>query len=570
MSQHIPAMPDRSSWILPAIPAAQSKAHSLRTTPALLDEIVRVATQGPWLPTQESLARHEQLSTPAWFGRDKFGIFTHWGLYTVPEFANEWYSRNLYIQGTDEFKHQIDTFGAHAEHGYQSFIPLFTAQKFNAHEWLDAFADAGARYYFPVAEHHDGFQMYASRLSHFNTVEMGPKRDIIGELREATLDHGMHFATSSHRAEHWWFMSHGMEFDSDIRREAEANTNTERGGNLDGFEYRGLKHGSFYWPAMPEPASHMDMQSKPYPSDEYLQDWLMRTCEIIDSYQPEMLYFDWWIGHEAFKPYVMLMAAYYYNRAAQWGRDVSICYKENALPWGAGMMDVERGGYNQAMPFHWQTDTSIAYNSWDYTSTLEYKPAGEIVRTLINVTSHNGNLLLNVGPRADGSLAQKDRDILHTIGSWMKVNGEAIYDTVAWKESDEGPTPAHSGSFNEAAIDYTTADIRFTSRVGIVYASVLAPAGGEGAEHLHRSVLPEIITVKAYREYRDEDHSPFHGVMRRVSILGDPQNADLPFTRDSEGLHIQVGDALARMRAAGTLITSDEDVLPVVLRLEEK
>lgn len=388
-----------------------------------LSTVEAVIASGPYADTWESLS---QAPVPAWFTDAKFGIFTHWGLYTVPEYRNEWYSRNMYIEGYPEFEHHVNTYGPQNKFGYRDFIPMFTAERFDANEWLDLFAAAGARYYFPVSEHHDGYQMYRSELSHWNTFETGPHRDVLGELRDATRAHGLHFATSNHRAEHWWFMGHGKDFDSDIKEP--------------------LQKGDFYWPAMPEP-NEFDIHSTPTPTAEYLEDWLLRVCEIIDDYRPELLYFDWWVQHESFKPYMRKLAAFYYNRGVEWGRNVSICYKYDGLAWGTGIVDVERGGFADATPFVWQTDTAIARNSWCYTNSLEYKTLAELIVALVDAVSKNGNLLLNVGPRADGSIADHDRELLLGIGDWLRANGEGIYGTRPWRLTQEGPTKQADGMF---------------------------------------------------------------------------------------------------------------------------
>lgn len=178
-----------------------------------IEEIKRIANQGPYLPTWKSLFQYQ---VPEWFLKAKFGIFIHWGVYSVPAYRNEWYSRNMYITSHPEFQHHVKTYGEHKTFGYKDFIPMFTAEKFNAKEWLAIFEKAGAKYIFPVAEHHDGFQMYQSALSPFNAVEMGPKRDILGELKKEAEKRGIHFCTSSHRAEHYFLFGHGKEFESDI------------------------------------------------------------------------------------------------------------------------------------------------------------------------------------------------------------------------------------------------------------------------------------------------------------------------------------------------------------------
>ena len=271
-----------------------------------LKQIDEVISRGPYKDDWDSLSAHP---LPKWFRNAKFGIFIHWGVYSVPAFGSEWYSRNMYIQGSPEFEHHVKTYGPHKEFGYKDFIPMFKAEKFNAEEWAQLFEEAGAKYVVPVAEHHDGFQMYKSELSHWNAAEMGPKRDTLGELCGAFAEHGLVNGASSHRAEHWFFMSHGKEFDSDIKDP--------------------MQRGDFYWPAMPE-ADHHDIFSEPTPTEEYLQDWLTRTCEIIDEYRPKLIYFDWWIQHQSFRPYLKKLAAYYYNRAEEWGEEVLINYKHDA------------------------------------------------------------------------------------------------------------------------------------------------------------------------------------------------------------------------------------------------
>ncbi len=449
-----------------------------------LKKIDDVINEGPFSDSWESLCDFE---VPSWFSKSKFGIFVHWGLYSIPAFANEWYSRNMYIQGSPEFEHHIKTYGPHKDFGYKDFIPLFTADKFNPDEWAELFRKAGARYLVSVAEHHEGFQMYKSDISHYNAFEMGPKRDVLGELKEAVKAQGLRFAASSHRAEHWFYMSHGKEFESDISEP--------------------LKRGDFYWPSMPEPPND-ELQSEPYPTTEYLNDWLVRTCELIDRYEPEILYFDWWIQHEAFKPYLKKLAAYYYNCGVKWNRPTAISYKHDAMMFGSGIVDVERGHFADAKPYYWQTDTAIARNSWCYTETLDYKSADEIICVLIDAVCKNGNLLLNVGPKGDGSIAMRDREILEEIGNWMEVNGKAIYDSRVWRISEEGPTKEVEGQFAEAQKEYTSEDFRFTAGKGAVYAfSLNYPESGN-------------IIIRAFADSKNQDKPNFHGLIKDVRVLG--------------------------------------------------
>lgn len=467
-----------------------------------LDKIDEVIEQGPYKDNWESLSSYR---VPQWYKNDKFGIFIHWGVYSVPAFGSEWYSRNMYIQGSPEYEHHIRTYGSQKEFGYKDFIPMFTAEEFDPEAWAELFAASGARHIVPVAEHHDGFQMYRSEISHWNAYEMGPKRDVLGELKEKFAEKGMRTGASSHRIEHWFFMGHGKEFDSDIKEP--------------------MERGDFYWPANREP-DHQDLFSEPVPAEEYLQDWLVRTCEIIDRYHPCMLYFDWWIQHSAAKPYLKKLAAYYYNRAAQWGTEVVITYKHDAFRFGTAVPDVERGQFAEMKPYFWQTDTAIALNSWCYTENNDFRPYEEILQDLVDIVSKNGCLLLNVGPKADGTICAEDEAVLRGIGAWLAVNGEAIYNTEIWRQYGEGPTRIVEGQFADGIKkNFTPEDIRFTVGGGYLYATALK-CSGDGTYCIH-----------SLAEQDASKMANFHGIIRDVEVLG-CEEAPV-WSRDEEGLHIQ-------------------------------
>lgn len=493
--------------------AAQPEGGAKLDAAAMLEACAFDATiaAGPYDATWASLAAHRD---PSWFADAKFGIFTHWGPYTVPGYRNEWYSRNMYIEGYPEFDHHRAVYGAQRDFGYKDFIPMFTAPAFDADAWCALFARAGARYVMPVSEHHDGFQMYRSRLSRWNAAEMGPRRDVLGELRAAAIAHGLRFTTSNHRAEHWWFMGHGRAFDSDVREP--------------------MARGDFYWPATTPEPNEFDIDSRPAPSEDFLDDWLARNVEIIDTYLPELLYFDWWVQHRAFKPYLRRLAAYYYDHMAARGLDAAICYKYDALAWGAGIVDVERGGFADATPFVWQTDTAIARNSWCHTDSLDYKTLPELLVGLIDAVSKNGNLLLNVGPCADGSIDDRDRTLLEGIGDWLAANGDGIYGSRPWHISGEGPTTPQAGMFaDQRPTRWTADDWRFTTRDGDLYCFCLNPAGADE------------LVCRTFAAFDGEHRPAFNGVITGVELLGE---GPAPFARRADGLHLP----LPRLaRAAG-------------------
>lgn len=396
---------------------------------------------GSFEATWESLRRYE---VPQWYQDAKFGIFIHWGLYSVPAFGNEWYSRNMYQQGSPEWAHHVATYGPQTEFGYKDFAPRFTAERFDAQAWIDLFKAAGARYVVPVAEHHDGFAMYDSALSAWTAAKKGPRRDVIGELAQAARAAGLVFGLSSHRAEHWWFFDGGRQFPSDVQD---------------------ARYADLYGPAEPQ-----DTQ----PDAAFLDDWYARITELVETYEPQVVYFDWWIEQPVFAPYLQRFAAHYYNRGAAWQRGVVINYKEQAFPEGTAVFDVERGQLGGIRPLFWQTCTSVAKNSWCYTEQQDYKTARSIIGDLIDIVSKNGTLLLNVGPRADGTIPEQDAAILREIGSWLRVNGEAIYATRPFQVFGEGPTEVVEGKFTDTQrAPYTAQDIRFTTTPEALYAICL-------------------------------------------------------------------------------------------------
>lgn len=406
-----------------------------------LSVVIEVANaQDRYQATWESLSKYK---TPDWFRDAKFGIFIHWGVYSVPGFGSEWYPRQMYQVGSDEYKHHIATYGPQNKFGYKDFIPMFKAEKFDPQAWVALFKKAGAKYVVPVAEHHDGFAMYKTSLSKWNAFDMGPHRDVVGELAAEVKKQGLVFGLSSHRIEHWFFLNGGKKFDSDV---------------LD------PKYNDFYGPA------HEENETM---SPEYMNDWLMRDIELVNNYQPQLVWFDWWIEQPALTPYRKSFAAFYYNKGLDWNKGVVINYKNSSFPDGVAVLDLERGKLGAIRPQAWQTDDAIGNQSWGYTTTNTFKDARYVVTNLIDIVSKNGNLLLNIGPKPDGTITEGETETLLGTGKWLEVNGDAIYGTRPWKIYGEGPTKSASGSFADQKEPFTWRDVRFTTKGDLLYITAL-------------------------------------------------------------------------------------------------
>lgn len=443
--------------------------------------VLSITSHAQYTADWQSLKKY---SVPDWYRDAKFGIFIHWGVYSVPSFGSEWYARRMYLKEEKDYQHHLTTYGAQNKFGYKDFIPAFRAENFDANKWLDIIKKSGARYVIPVAEHHDGFAMYETALSKWNAVEMGPHKDIIGEIAKATREHGLIFGLSSHRIEHWWYMNGGRKFDSDVNDPNYAD---------------------FYGPA------HEENETM---SPEYMNDWLLRCTELVDKYQPQVFWFDWWIEQPALDPYRKNFAAYYYNKGLQWKKGVVLNYKNNAYPDGTAVLDLERGKLDVIRDLPWQTDDAIGYKSWSYIPDEKYKTAKYLVNNLIDIVSKNGNLLLNISPKADGTIPVEQQELLLAIGKWLSINGEAIYGTRPWKIYGEGPTKVNGGSFSDDKDrPFTSEDIRFTQKGNIVYV-------------LQMDVPTKKILIK------NLGSQARNGTVEQVTLLGSQDKIDWKQTKD--------------------------------------
>jgi alpha-L-fucosidase len=479
---------------------ASAKYETARAT--IIKSVDRINSEGPFRPDWESLQNYK---VPEWYMDAKFGIFIHWGVYSVPAFGTEWYPRMMYTEGSDEYKHHIATYGAQDKFGYKDFIPLFKAEKYDPVAWARLFKEAGARYVVPVFEHHDGFAMYDCGLSDWTAVKMGPHRDLWSDLAKAVRAEGLHLGASSHRVEHNFFLGVGRTISSDVNDP---------------------QYAAFYGPAHRwlEARQHTPLDNDfTFVSKAWTDDWLARSAEIVQKYHPDIMYFDWWIGQPSVREDLTRFASFYYNESLKNGGPVGVInYKEYALQEHSAVLDVERGQLAEIRPLYWQTDTSVSNKSWGYIQNDTFKSPEFVVRQLIDIVSKNGNLLLNIGPRSDGTIPDEVQQVLRDVGSWLKINGEAIYGTRAWKIYGEGPTKVTDGAFHDTDTQpYTAEDFRFTRKGDVLYAIELGwPSNREAVIHSLGGAAGD------------------HPKITSVALLG--SDAKLAFDQRDDGLHLQL------------------------------
>ncbi len=454
--------------------------------PATRETVAKAAAEAPALPagtveaTWDSVRAHYQ--TPDWFRDAKFGIFLHWGLYAVPGHGSEWYEKHMY-GNPGIVQWHTEKFGPPDKFGYKDFIPLFTCAKFDADAWATLFKKSGARYVVPTAEHHDGWALWDSALTKWDAKDTGPHRDLIGELAVAMRKQGLKFGVSNHRIEHYTF----------IQPLKDLKTDLEDPANDD-----------LYWVA-----NHSEARAQ-----AFLADWVARNFELIDKYQPDLIYYDNGVNPRLYDPVKLKVAAYYFNRAAEWKKQVSFATKADAYLAGS-VKDYERQSRAPVTLQRevFQVDDSV-HQRWGYLEDAQYWDVSTIVYRLVENVCRNGNLLLNFSPRADGTIPEEQQKLLLGIGAWLDVNGDAIYGTRPWTSLGEGRLTLEKGDH------YAGSDIRFTTKGDTLYAIALAWPGAE-------ATITSLATDKAHA-----------GKITRVELLGSKE--PLTFTQDATGLKVKL------------------------------
>lgn len=497
---------------LAAIIPASVLAKQLQAVSFLTAEEEAEILKGPFKPTWESL---QQYQTPEWFRNAKFGIWAHWGPQCQPEFG-DWYAREMYMEGKDKYNYHLKKYGHPSQFGFKDVINEWKAANWNPDELVSLYKNAGARYFMALANHHDNFDLYNSKYHKWNSLNIGPKKDLIGGWEKAARANGLHFGVSVHAAHAWsWY---------------ETAQRADKTGPYAGLPYDGKltkKDGKGKWwegydpqelYAQDHPLSENSEDNNgihkqwnwgngvSIPSKAYCKKFLNRTIDLINKYNPDLVYFDdtalplWPVNDAGLK-----IAAHLYNKsikekgvleAVVFGKILDE-QQRKCMVW-----DIERGQSNNIEPLPWQTDTCIG--SWHYQQSVyanhKYKSAKTVIHTLADVVSKNGNLCLSVPVKGDGTIDSDERKIVEEIGKWMAVNSECIYDTRPWKVFGEGPAlekvaALSAQGFNEGkGKPFTHEDIRFTTKGNTLYA--IAMGWPEQHELFIRSLKAGINNVE--------------------------------------------------------------------------
>ena len=493
---------------------------------------------GPFQPTWDSLKAHYQ--TPDWFRDAKFGIWAHWSAQCVPE-QGDWYARKMYMQGDPTYEWHVKNYGHPTKFGFMELDNLWKADQWQPEQLMQLYQAAGAKYFFALANHHDNFDNYASTYHPWNSTRIGPRRDIIGDWEKVARAHGMKFGVSNHssHAWHWFQVAYGYDAIGPMANQRyDAATLTKAAGK--GKWWEGLDPQTLYAGrtdlAMPDGVNTIAAQNEwhkthdgkwheedPPQNPHFSELWFLRCKELFDKYNPDLVYFD--DEELPFGDKGLSVTAHLYNTSiARHGSQQAVVFAKKPSPEhnGGFTLDIERSRSTEILAKPWQTDTCIG--DWHYKRSIfeqhKYKSAETVIALLIDVISKNGNLLLSIPVRGNGSIDEDEHDFLQQLASWVPVHGEAIYGTRPWKVFGEGPPEPIEQNFSEKTRPHTAEDIRFTAKGNIVYAFVLAwPADGK-------------VRIKTMR--RGGEHTPAN--IHRVELM--PKNAPLKWTQTAEALEV--------------------------------
>ncbi|MCC2975193.1 alpha-L-fucosidase [Sphingomonas sp. PL-96] len=493
--------------------------------------------RGPVAPTWPSLV--SQYRYPDWFRDAKLGLWSHWGPQSVPE-QGDWYGRFLYMQGHPMYEHHLKTYGHPTGTGMMDILNRWTADRWEPEALMQRYVKAGAKYFMALGCHHDNLDCYDSRYHEWNSLRVGPKKDIVGTWEKVARNAGLKFGISNHAAHAWHWYQTGYGYDPTGPRKGErydAFRRTKADGR--GTWWEGLDPQRLYTgghmvapdgidsiAAMNEWHDKNDgqwVEHGPANDPGYVTRWLLRQIDMVEKYKPDLVYFD---DYELpFGPVGLQAVADYYNRSIEWHGKIDVVVTAKQLkPYARfGLVqDVERGFTDHLWEEPWQTDTCIG--DWFYNvarlNDRSYKTAEDVLQRLADVVSKNGNLLLSIPQPGDGSIDSEEEKILDGMAAWMQVNDAAIFGSRPWRVYGEGPTKLVAGMQNEGSFaGFTPRDVRFTVNKGALYALFLkAPRGSVSIESL------------GTRHWRD-------GVVERVTLLG---GGTIRHRRDAAGLHLDM------------------------------
>ena len=423
-------------------------------------------------PTWDSLNQH---AIPQWFSDGKFGLYAHWGLYAVPGFGNEWYGKWMYDPSHEIHQQHVARFGNPAQFGYKDFIPHFTAERYDPDEWAELFANCGASYAGFSLAHHDGFGLWDSDVYRWHVGAMGPKRDLYGELADALRKQNLRLVAPFHIIRGFnWFLAGWNQWEQSF------NTAAIERGIAEGWDLFDPDFADFYW--VQQTSDFAD----------FFKAWQLKVREVIDKYQPDMMWFDGGkFREDGYEPVALEILAHYLNQSRRWGKDVLVL---NKLPVSMqynfhpdfGVINFEKGRdrpANYSRP--WNDDMRIGDGSWGWVENQRYESAHTMLSKLIDCTARGGSMMLSLSPKADGTIPDGQRVPLLQMGEWLRLNGEAIYETLPWSTHAEGETDKlfeHRNNHRFWVYDKCNADDkRYTrSKAGkTIYAMTLGIPSGE-------------------------------------------------------------------------------------------
>lgn len=460
-------------------------------------------------PTKESLVQYK---VPEWYQDAKFGIWPIWGVYSVPAYrgdhAGEWYGIWMHcvekepetiklsskkrwndyydLLAMNTANHHRKTYGDPSEFGYHDFMPMWKAEKWDPEAWAQMTVDCGAKFLCMMGTFHDGISLYDSKHTEWDTVDKGPKRDLCADMKTALHARGLKFGISNHFAWNWNFFKY--------------------------YQNNGYAKGQ---------EQYADLYAEGKTDEAYMKRWWDRTVEMVDQCKPDLYYFDWGWHDKAWTDgkYHEKFAAYYYNRADEWGKEVVLNSKFGPMS-SYAVRDLERGKMSRIQSRTWQTDTSISFHSWGYSTSDEYYSTDHLIDTLMDIISKNGVLMLAYGPQADGTVPDAYYERLMGMGQWLKINGEAVYATRPYQVYGEGPSPKEFHKRKEGAAQQKGTTVRFTRNKdnSVLYATALQWPG-------------EALTIKSFATGKFDAKR-----IQSVRLLGSSES--LSWTQDNSGLKI--------------------------------